>query len=294
MVLRWQIVLLACLWLSSVGEDVPDEESPVSPEPVDGELQAEEDEDEDAKGGNGLPDPERMKKAMAKGEQMMEDPKMKEQMKIAETVMASQEMKEKLESLQSDPELKGMFEEIKGGDFSGMIASMQKYMQDPEFLKKLGNKMGDLPSTVLEDAGLKEKDGPKADNLLDATRQGHTKAVLELVAKGQDVNEVDAEARSPLHFAAGAGHMEVVTALLTARADTALADAQGSTPLLFAAGYGHIDISLSLLEAGATATRNKNGQSPADVARLTSTNPVAADAALLARLEVRGRASQEL
>jgi len=250
--------------------------------------------------------------ALESGQKAMEDPKMQEKMELIKTVMGSKELAAKLMSpeLKSDPELQPMFEDLKkvaGGGMNELLATMQKYMQDDKLLAKLGDRIGDMPEEVMEKvrgsvgtvAGAK---GIDTNNFVDAARDGNVEVVDEFLAAGEDVDTVDPETRSALHFAAGAGHMPVVKSLIMARAAgavrsecsgkncRAVVDAEGNTPLYYAAGYGHVPIVLALLEAGARATANFKGQSPADAARVQKGNPVAEDPALMERLEVSAHA----
>lgn len=51
-------------------------------------------------------------------------------------------MQKKLKALQEDEELKPMFDEMK----TGGMGAMMKYFNNPEMLRKLGEKLGPLPN----------------------------------------------------------------------------------------------------------------------------------------------------
>lgn len=50
-------------------------------------------------------------------------------------------MQQRIRALQEDEELKPMFEDMK----TGGMGAMMKYMNNPEMLRKLGQKIGPLP-----------------------------------------------------------------------------------------------------------------------------------------------------
>jgi len=72
------------------------------------------------------------------------------------------------------------------------------------------------------------------------------------------VNSVDADTRTPLHWAASGGHLDVVSYLLANGAEVNKADDSGWTPLHGAVSSGHEDVVRELVGAGADVER-KNG-----------------------------------
>jgi len=92
-----------------------------------------------------------------------------------------------------------MFEDIQKG---GMPALM-KYMNDPEWLAKVGNKMGDVAEMMASGAVGGAGGGaaaapaaptaiPTVNNLFDAAKAGDLEAVEDFVAIGRDPSERDA------------------------------------------------------------------------------------------------------
>lgn len=221
----------------------------------------------------------------------LEDPKVQEQIKFAAEALASPQFKEKTQSWMSDPELAPFFEDMK----SGGMAAIGKYMQDPNFLHKLGERVGDIKSMITPETGDEskkekekqeaEKESKKVTTLVEAARAADLKAAEELLAGGSDPNEKDDQGRTALHFAAAKGSVPIVKALLEAGADIQSTDQQGCTPLYFAAGYGWKPVVALLLDRGADVTVNTEGKSPADAARISRVNQVKDDEELLAKLE---------
>ena len=156
-----------------------------------------------------------------------------------------------------------MFEDIQSG---GMPALM-KYMNDPEWLAKVGSKMGDVAEMLAAGgggaaggaggaaaaaaAGARGPSAPAApiptvNNLFDAAKAGDLEAVEDFVAIGRDVNETDEGRRTPLHFAVAYGHADVAKELLNsgatvdllvgAGADASAENGEGKTPLELVTG----------------------------------------------------------
>lgn len=78
-------------------------------------------------------------------------------------------MIEKIQSLREDPELKSKLKELESG---GMSAFMKLY-NDPEFLKKVGEKMGPMPNALNPTkSNVTPTEGklPEINNLIDASK----------------------------------------------------------------------------------------------------------------------------
>jgi ankyrin repeat protein len=72
-----------------------------------------------------------------------------------------------------------------------------------------------------------------------AVAGGHVEVSLFLIARGADVDVVDAGRHTPLHIAAEAGYLPVVEALLARGADPHAVDVEDKTPLSRAAARNH-------------------------------------------------------
>ncbi|KAI8463679.1 MAG: hypothetical protein J3K34DRAFT_139836 [Monoraphidium minutum] len=81
-----------------------------------------------------------MQERMKAMQEAMQRPEMQQQMAAMEAAMRNEALQKRMEELRGDPELAGMFEEIKKG---GMGALM-KFWNDPKTLAKLGEKLGDV------------------------------------------------------------------------------------------------------------------------------------------------------
>lgn len=192
-----------------------------------------------------------------------------------------------------------MFEEIQT---AGMPALM-KYMNDPEWLAKVGAKMGDVAEMLAAGggAGAGGVGGaaaagaptaaataaiPTVNNLFDAAKAGDLEAVEDFVAIGRDVDEADEGGRTPLHFAVAYGHAAVARELLGSGASLDAREKQGNTPLHYACGYGRAELVNLLVGAGADASaENGEGKTPLELVTGEPRNPLNADKDTLGALE---------
>jgi len=102
----------------------------------------------------------------------------------------------------------------------------------------------------------------RTSSLHEAAANGNTKALQELIARGEDVNQMDEREMTPLHLAASRGRKLAVKLLLSGGAEV---DARGGglTALDMAALAGRAEIAELLIEAGADfGAKNSSGHSP--------------------------------
>ena len=215
--------------------------------------------------------------------------KMQEEAMQQAAFMQNPEMQQKMQALAEDPEMKPIFDEIR----SEGPKAMMKYYNDPEFLKKMAEKLGPIPTAATMPPPRAPEDMPEVENLIDAAKFNDAEAVEDFLDVGKDPNEADGQGRTALHYAAGTGNEEILVLLVEGGADLGAVDAKGNTPLHYAAGYGRPGAARALLEKGASpAVLNGNGKRAVEVARLNSDNPVLKDADLVEKMDAAGFVDQ--
>src|SRR5678815_2814956 len=123
----------------------------------------------------------------------------------------------------------------------------------------------------------------QAQTLADRIQAGDRRAAMELVAKGADVNQAQADGTTPLHWAVYRFDRELVQTLLKKGARVNVVNRYGASPLSEAVRVANVEITEMLLEAGADANvENEDGQTPLMLAARTG------NVALATRLVQRG------
>jgi len=169
---------------------------------------------------------------------------------------------ERMKALEQDPELAGMFAEIKK---NGLEAAMQFY-QDEELMLKISAKMGGLPEELTPT--MKKIDETPL-NLHEAAKNGDLKRVQEYLDRKQPLDTQDHKGITPLGYAIGANRIAVVKLLLDSRANPYSVDSSGNSGLHYAAGYGRRELLEYLVKVGASVNQtNAQGQTPMTVAGL--------------------------
>jgi ankyrin repeat protein len=98
-----------------------------------------------------------------------------------------------------------------------------------------------------------------------ATQIAIVKYLIQLM---EDVNVVDFEGATPMHWATGFGRTELVKFLQGLGADISAKANDGQTPLHWAAANGHVDVARELKNAGVDlGLRTKDGKTAAGLAR---------------------------
>jgi uncharacterized protein len=119
--------------------------------------------------------------------------------------------------------------------------------------------------------------------LADRIQSGDRRAAQELLAKGGDVNQTQADGTTALHWAVYRFDRELVQTLLKKGARVNVVNRYGASPLSEAVRVANVEITEMLLEAGADANvENEDGQTPLMLAARTG------DVALATRLVQRG------
>jgi len=169
-------------------------------------------------------------------------------------------VQDRIKSLEHDPELAPILEDIKK---NGLEAVM-KHMQNEELMLKFSQKMGGLPQEV---QGVMQKIESTSLTLHEAAKNGDLKAVGEFLEKKKPLDAQDHKGITPLGYAIGANRIAVVKLLLDKRANPFAVDASGNSGLHYAAGYGRKELCEYLLKVGASVSQsNAQGQTPLSVA----------------------------
>ena len=100
--------------------------------------------------------------------------------------------------------------------------------------------------------------------LVEAVKQGNRSAVATLLGQpGLDVNALEPDGTTALHWAAHRGDLDTVHRLIDAGANVHVANRYGIAPIWLAAQDGHVPVVEALLSAGADSdtTRGDSGES---------------------------------
>jgi ankyrin repeat protein len=89
------------------------------------------------------------------------------------------------------------------------------------------------------------------DQMGKAASRGDTASLLELLDDGADVNELDADGRTPVLLATRGNHVDAVRVLVEAGADVDIRDNRLDNPFLYAGAEGLLDIVRLMIDAGA-------------------------------------------
>ena len=206
-------------------------------------------------------------------EERMQQPEVQQEMQAMQSMMSNPEFMARAASLREDPDLKPMFDEIK----TGGMAAMMKYMNDPTFLAKIGEKLGDVPTTggqQEQPAAAAAAAPPEITTILDAARYGDVEAIEDFVAIGK-ADMTDDLGRNALHYAVAYDQGAAAGALIENGIDVNAADSKGNTALHFAAGYGRSSAVKALITVGAqVSATNTDGQTAADLIKAEPKNPL--------------------
>lgn len=127
--------------------------------------------------------------------------------------------------------------------------------------------------------------------IVDSAKSGDAETLRTLLRNGGDADEVQADGRSALHFAADEGNLELVRMLIHAGANVDVGTRIGAyTPLHMASRNGHAEVMRALLAAGANlrAATTNSGVLPLHLAA-ASDNPEAVRVLIEAGADVNAR-----
>lgn len=148
----------------------------------------------------------------------------------------------------------------------------------PEVMEAALNGEGDLVEKAADQGmDVDQSDAEGRTPLMLASFNGHTAIVGFLLEVGADIEKQNREGRTPLIFAASGPNPETVGLLLEEGADPDATDnGERWTPLMFAAAGGHADVVQTLLDHGAdTELTDEDGETARDFARSNGHSEVA-------------------
>ena len=208
-------------------------------------------------------------------EERMQQPEVQQEMQAMNAMMSNPEFMARAAELREDPDLKPMFEEIR----TGGMAAMMKYMNDPVFLTKIGEKLGDLPidqaaAPAAPPPAATAAPAPEINSILDAARYGDLEAIEDFVAIGKGEFK-DEQGRTALHYAVAYDQGAAAGSLIENGVDVNAQDNMGNTALHFAAGYGRGSAVKALLTVGVNpSTKNNEGKTAKDLITDQPNNPL--------------------
>ncbi|OMP66655.1 M48 family metallopeptidase [Domibacillus epiphyticus] len=88
-------------------------------------------------------------------------------------------------------------------------------------------------------------------DLMDAASSGDTDTVAQMIESGAEIDELDSEGDSALHYALYSEQTETAEQLLEAGADPNVENISGNTPLWIAYDYGNTEMAKLLMDYGA-------------------------------------------
>lgn len=104
-------------------------------------------------------------------------------------------------------------------------------------------------------------------HLISAIAFGDNSLCLDLLRQGIDVNAIDKNDWTALHWSAGSGQVDTAQMLFDFGARVQVANKTGASPLHFAATHGHTDTCVLFLEHGSDpSSKNHAGDTAWDIA----------------------------
>jgi ankyrin repeat protein len=151
-----------------------------------------------------------------------------------------------------------------------------------------GTRLGGWAAAALL-AGLSLSAAGREPTLVDAIKNGDTASIRALLTKKVDVNAVESDGTTALHWAAERDNLPVIDALLRAGAKAQVANRHGVTPLHLAATNGNAAIIGQLLASGADANATLPDGETVLMSAARTGNPDALEVLIAYRANVNAR-----
>lgn len=153
--------------------------------------------------------------------------------------------------------------------------AMQEYLfgmdeVDPEWMTKVRGQRssaGGLGVGVSTLAGNAEEElSDQQKSIFDWCKEGNIDQVRQLLShEGTNINQMDEEGLTLLHWACDRGHLEVVTLLLERKVNVNAVDSDKQTPLHYACTCEHLPIIEAMVKNGGDVNaKDIDGNTPAD------------------------------
>lgn len=96
---------------------------------------------------------------------------------------------------------------------------------------------------------------------------GDANLIPSLIARGENIHEVDTAGNTPLHWAAIGGRLDSVEILIANNADVNIQNLKGKTPMHLACFFNRDKMVEAFIKAGADLTlKDNDGRTPLDTA----------------------------
>jgi len=149
--------------------------------------------------------------------------------------------------------------------FSFIAQRVAEWIEEQQFAFMDGKKFLEAP--VLEAPDINMLDGNGYTRLHYAVQNGNYQTVERLISEGADIHKKDRWDETPLYIAASRGHKNICEMFLDKGADINATDHRGHTPLHQAVSNGQKDIVELLIAKGADINaKNNEDRTPLDIA----------------------------
>lgn len=144
----------------------------------------------------------------------------------------------------------------------GYIAAANNILHIDDKKEVLNTPNGMIPVMFVGE----EKDFEEGDDIFYNVSENNLKKVMELIDEGIDINIVDEDGLSALHWACDRGYLQIVEYLISKNANVNIEDSDGSTPLHYAISSESYDCASYLIRHGADINhKNNDNETPLEL-----------------------------